>query len=929
MRRTGSTPSPTASFPRRFGSYVLLEQIGTTPSTDTFLGLAGHGPDACFVTLKVGRPARGKAPDEATASRATAARRAGCPNLLTLLDAGEIDGQPFLAMEHVDGRDLARLSARARKMGLAVPLGVAAYVVREISRALNHLHLVGDRRSAAAELGPESVLISFAGEVKVVDLELGPPDQGRAGQGPQSRWHEFQAPERLADLSFDHRADVYTAGVLLWELLTLEPLFREEEMVGDNPHLVVSRETVPAPSTRRRDVPPALDAIVLQALAFDPAKRFRDAEALRAALADFVLASEPPTDAGTVALFMRSLYGDEIEDERVSRQSARTEAQWLFDADTSGKRGSEATDPLIGSVVAGRYLVQGFCGAGGIGRVYRAQHVEIGRLVALKVLDPDFTDQEEVLARFEQEARVGAIHHHPNVVQVTDAGRTKDGRRFFVMDFVDGTTLGEVLAKQGPFDIGRAVRVALEVAYALEALHAAGVIHRDINPSNVMLTARAGQPEQVKVVDFGVAKILAMADSGVFADPKSSDPRLIAGTPRYLAPEQAQGKRADARVDVYAVGELLYEMLVGRVPWHGNDVTAILRAKIDRDVLPAAMVRTDIPQELDDIITRALARDPDKRMRSVKDLRHELEAFARGAATGAGREPAKRDKEPSTLLTIRAARWPWRHLAVVVGASAFVLTLGVLAVQRPSEVPVPPPIEAGPPPASPLPRAAAPAAPTAPVVEEPAASPAPGPAPDEVDPAFGSPGSRGPSSGSLGVAVGAAQGASAAPSRAHAVPAAVTAETAAGRAEEKGSSMVAVPSAGSHPVAASSAPASAVVPEHPHAAGTRAPVEPTAAPSPVAPGSADALAASHLAQQAADALDRREYAAAMQLGQRAVALAPSVRAHVVLGQAYLMVRRIGDARREFQEAAALDPHDAEVREGLRATADDPTSGDVR
>src|SRR4029450_11912856 len=217
----------------------------------------------------------------------------------------------------------------------------------------------------------------------------------------------------------------------------------------------------------------------------------------------------------------------------------------------------DALCKLVGTLLAGRYRIKKLCGEGGMGRVYEAEHVEIGRRVAVKVLHPAYSRTPEVVERFRREARAASKVGHPNIVDVTDSGTTDDGSFFFVMEFIEGVELGLVIFKEGPMAVQRALHIGAQMCDALQAAHDAGIIHRDLKPENVLLITKEGQPDFVKVLDFGIAKSTEVEETAK-SGRRLTRPGVAMGTPEYMAPEQAAGKPADPRSDIYAVGSILY-----------------------------------------------------------------------------------------------------------------------------------------------------------------------------------------------------------------------------------------------------------------------------------------------------------------------------------------------------------------------------------
>ena len=219
-----------------------------------------------------------------------------------------------------------------------------------------------------------------------------------------------------------------------------------------------------------------------------------------------------------------------------------------------------AATSLVGQVVSGRYRILSLLGEGGMGAVYLAEHTLMRKRVALKLLHAEMSRDEEVLARFRREAEAAAHVEHPNVAAATDFGQTDDGAFFLVLEYVEGTSLRDTLQK-GALSAERSLHVARQIALALERAHGAGIVHRDLKPENVMLVQRGDDPDFVKVLDFGIAKV----ESHLQRDAGQPLTRLgtILGTPEYMAPEQALGEAVGPGADLYAVGVILYEMLTG------------------------------------------------------------------------------------------------------------------------------------------------------------------------------------------------------------------------------------------------------------------------------------------------------------------------------------------------------------------------------
>jgi serine/threonine-protein kinase len=276
----------------------------------------------------------------------------------------------------------------------------------------------------------------------------------------------------------------------------------------------------------------------------------------------------------------------------------------------------------------GNYRITAKLGEGGMGVVFLAEHPVIGRRAALKAIHPEFASNTEVVGRFVNEARSISQIGHDHIVEVTDFGRGPQGDFYFIMEYLQGEPLADVIAREAPLAPERALSIAAQVADALGASHARGVIHRDLKPENVFLTTRGHRRDFVKVVDFGIAELVS--DAGARARRAAGGP--VAGTPYYMSPEQCQGlPELDGRADVYALGVMLFEMLTGKLPFGGDSVNEILRKHVHMQPPAARSIVPSLPASLDAILQRALAKDPAQRFATMEDLRAALDAPTAGA----------------------------------------------------------------------------------------------------------------------------------------------------------------------------------------------------------------------------------------------------------------------------------------------------------
>jgi serine/threonine protein kinase len=283
---------------------------------------------------------------------------------------------------------------------------------------------------------------------------------------------------------------------------------------------------------------------------------------------------------------------------------------------------SNGGDPYLGTVLAGRYRVTKLLGSGGMGVVYRAEHVHMKKAVAVKILHKHMTAMPEVVARFEREAVAAGRIEHPNVAGATDFGRLDDGSFYLALEFIEGKSLSSLLDGGGALPAVRALVITRQIADGLAAAHAAGIIHRDLKPENVMLVERDGLSDWVKVLDFGIAKVPVEEGDG----PKLTQIGTIFGTPQYMSPEQGQGHTVDARADLYALGVILYEMLAGKLPFFAEDMVVLITRHITEPVPPLS---DGIHPKVRELVGELLEKDPKDRIQTAADLVDRIDRLLR------------------------------------------------------------------------------------------------------------------------------------------------------------------------------------------------------------------------------------------------------------------------------------------------------------
>ncbi len=543
-----------------------------------------------------------------------------------VLDAtiDEATGEPYAVVEYIEGKSLGDLRAGALQIGHAIRWTDAAAIATLIAEALAHVH---DRRDASGralsivhrDLSPQNVMVSYAGDAKIIDF-------GTA-RGQNRRCHTvagvvfakpgYVAPEVANGDSGDFRVDLYALGVMLWELCAGRRFLQ-----GDaNVHLAqVARNAKNLPPIAASlGAPAELDAILAKLTAFDREARYLETRKAANDLAK-LLASAPALSGGErsvrarTAELMRAIFRGEQARGRAEFERLVESAKATVGEPSKPRAESkpEPADRLPGT----RYKLVGVIGRGALSVVHEAEHLDLGRRFAVKVLT---AGQGRAAAdRLKREARILSTLSHEGLTAVHDVGETTDGRVYCVMELLEGETLEAFLAREKGMDYREALTLVKGALSALATVHRAGYIHRDIKPANIYLAAGAGAPfGGVKVLDLGLAQgpgdeVLTGGRAGA----------ALFGTPEYMAPEQAARGEIDGRADLYAIGCVLYEMLTGTLPFAGDSAHAILDAKAKgsperpRDRAPAR----GIPEAVDELLMRALARHPSERFMSAESM---------------------------------------------------------------------------------------------------------------------------------------------------------------------------------------------------------------------------------------------------------------------------------------------------------------------
>lgn len=435
---------------------------------------------------------------------------------------------------------------------------------------------------------------------------------------------------------------------------------------------------------------------------------------------------------------------------------------------------------VLGQVLDRKYKILRHIADGGMGAVYEAEHLLIGKRVAVKGLHPEFAKNDDILSRFQREARAASAIGHQNIVDISDMGRAPDGTLFIVMELLRGQNLAERLATSGGrLPVGRAAHVVRQVAEALAAAHRNGIVHRDLKPENIFLVHRGQDPDFVKVLDFGISKVLTGDASSL------STTGFVLGTPHYMSPEQARGGPLDHRLDVYACGAILYQLVTGRLPFTAPNFNALMFEIASGRYVPPRAITPELPVAVEQVIQHAMALDPAYRYQTAEHLAQALAPYAQPLIVPVAPDPKSGtdfdSRTPSALNAFAppppelgsAAPVPMRTdvlppatrskaLPITIAAGVAVgVCLGLLVIRKTegkgeSSTPEPaatsattraavgspaqpapavePPVAVSPPPAAPVPGPAEPAAPAEPAepTQAPAAPPAAAPEPTYV-----------------------------------------------------------------------------------------------------------------------------------------------------------------------------------------------------
>ena len=531
-------------------------------------------------------------------------------NVVRVFDLGIAGGLRFITMEFVDGSDLKSLLESRGKFAPREALSVMKQVCQGLQAA--HAEDVVHR-----DLKPQNILVGRDNRVRIVDFGLARSFEhtGITRTGAVLGTPHYMAPEQALGGQSDARSDIFALGVVLYELLTGELPFPAENLAES--FLARTRNRARHIASVDRSVPEWLARIVMRCLEREPASRYQTAQ--------------------------------ELFEELNAADKLRSSSQ----ASTSGMIAP-------GMILGSRYLIEAEAGEGGMGKVYRARDLDLDRTIALKIVRPELANDPHALLRLKHEISLASQISHRNVLRIHDLGEA-NGLRFVSMAWADGEDLGHLLRRYGSLPEERIVQLAIEMCEGLAAAHDQGIVHRDLKPGNVLLDS-AGH---ACIADFGLARSETQEQLSRAGE--------VHGTPRYMSPEQAEGKLVDSRTDIYSMGLILYEMSTGKIPFKDDSVFQTLALRVAEAPQSPKLANPALSDGLAGIVLRCLERDPRSRYANARELLaglRQLEA-----------ENAASERKPHSGVKSRAHR-AWAYGAFGIVAAIAIATLVFFFLHR-------------------------------------------------------------------------------------------------------------------------------------------------------------------------------------------------------------------------------------------------------
>jgi serine/threonine protein kinase/tetratricopeptide (TPR) repeat protein len=530
-----------------------------------------------LVALKVIRPELAGHPDilRRFKQELILARQVTHKNVVRIFDLGSADGRKFITMDYIEGRDLKSILVERGNL----PPAEVVPIFQQICRGLEAAHMEG---VVHRDLKPQNIMVDDAGRVWLMDFGLARSMElaGLTRTGVLMGTPDYMSPEQARAEKVDARSDLFSLGIIVHEMLVGQLPFQADTLMAKLLQRVQQKAT---PVTEiDPGIPAWLGAVVSKCLEPNVAKRYQ-----------------------TVREILDDLSG--------TAQAAQSGTQNTSASFVEAPVSPGALGP--GSQFGPRYRIESEIGEGGMGKVYKAYDSDLDRTVALKLIRPELARDASSLQRFKQELLLASRVSHRNILRIHDLGDV-GGVKFISMAYIQGMDLHELIAKTGKLQTERVVNIAKQLASALEAAHAEGVVHRDLKPRNILITL----DDHVCVSDFGLAKSL---DAETTAMTRAGE---VLGTPRYMSPEQAESKAADHRSDLYSLGVILYEMATGEVPFTGESSLQVMFQHVQQAPKDPRLVNPDTPEYLAIIILKCLEKDPALRYQSATELLRDLES---------------------------------------------------------------------------------------------------------------------------------------------------------------------------------------------------------------------------------------------------------------------------------------------------------------
>ncbi|NOZ87545.1 MAG: serine/threonine protein kinase [Deltaproteobacteria bacterium] len=655
------------------GPYRPIKLLGEGGMASVYLAMHPHSNKKAAVKLLHEEVARNEEAVNRFLNVARALKGEHNPHIAEVLGSKRLaPDKVILVMEYVQGQDLGQVLVQ--QGGRFQPARVLDIAI-QITDGLRAAH---ERGVLHLDLKPENVFVLSDGDlenkkekntIKILDFGVAllsssfrggapPPSLGDQILGTPEYW----SPEQASGGPVDPRSDMYSLGVLMYELLAGETPFRSHSVSDVIAHHM--RTQVP-PLPRFEGEPPIpaeIEEVVLKCLAKDPPDRFATA-------AELLLELRKITERLEQKKYRSSIPNGEPE-------TFEVESNGMAD----GKKGRTTGDSYIGKLLDGKYRLQSLLGEGGMGKVYLAEHILLGRRVAVKMLRREYSTNKAAVQRFFQEARAVNRIAHPHIIEVTDFVQDKENDNYYIMEFLDGQSLDRLLMRQKKLSADKLISIALQVCSALASAHRAGIVHRDLKPENIFIVKRDEIDDYVKLLDFGVAKLLDRQGESI----QTTRAGAILGTPEYMSPEQAASKPVDQRTDIYALGIIMYEMATGKPPFKSKGIAELLVMHLSVPPAPPSEIEDPgypVDPGLEQVIMKCLEKEPQNRFQSMEELADALRHVRDYLPTRTGqRKSNKRDTEPtkSTSIIKRPVTFGLAALALIALVAGFFLVKGNL-----------------------------------------------------------------------------------------------------------------------------------------------------------------------------------------------------------------------------------------------------------